>query len=142
MNPLFDHEKLNAYRSAVEFAAWAGELIEKLPAKLSARDQLDRASTSAVLNIAEGNGKFSLRDRRRYFEIALGSALECAGCIDVIVVRKYLTEVEANVGKIKLQRAIGPLIGLVQSLDKRLGEPEPPIYEVRSLENDSYSNPE
>jgi four helix bundle protein len=130
MEPSFDHESLDAYRAAVEFAAWAGEVIEKLPAKLSARDQLDRASTSAVLNIAEGNGKFSLRDRRRYFEIALGSELECAGCIDILVVRKYRTLAEARVGKTKLQRAVSPLIGLIRSLERRIGESESPVYEV------------
>jgi four helix bundle protein len=130
MEPSFDHESLDAYRAAVEFAAWAGEVIEKLPAKLSARDQLDRASTSAVLNIAEGNGKFSLRDRRRYFEIALGSELECAGCIDILVGRKYRTLAEARVGKTKLQRAVSPLIGLIRSLERRIGESESPVYEV------------
>ena len=130
MDSLFDHEKLDAYRYAVEFAAWAGEIIEKLPAKLSVRNQLDRASTSAVLNIAEGNGKFSLRDRRRYLEIATGSALECAGCIDILVVRKCLDANEARLGKLKLQKVVAPLIGLINSLERRIGEPEPPIYEI------------
>ena len=42
------------------------------------KDQLDRASTSIPLNIAEGNGKYTLKDRCRFFDTAHGSALECA----------------------------------------------------------------
>src|SRR6266571_3398803 len=41
--------------------------------------QLDRASTSVSLNIAEGNGKFTSPDRCRFFDNARGSALESAG---------------------------------------------------------------
>ncbi|HEV3409649.1 MAG TPA: four helix bundle protein, partial [Chthoniobacterales bacterium] len=73
--PLFDHEKLEVYQEAIAFCAWAGELIDTLP-RLAARDQLDRASTSIPLNIAEGNAKFSAADRSRFLEIARGSAVE------------------------------------------------------------------
>ncbi|HCS92025.1 MAG TPA: hypothetical protein DIW77_18845, partial [Chromatiaceae bacterium] len=37
-----------------------------------------RASQAIALNIAEGNGKATSADRRRSFESARGSALECA----------------------------------------------------------------
>ena len=88
MNALqFDHEKLRAYQEALKFAAWVEPIIERLPHKLAARDQLDRASTSIVLNIAEGNGKRSHPDRCRYFDISRGSALESAACLDVLVAR-------------------------------------------------------
>ena len=43
------------------------------------------------LNIAEGNGKFSTIDRARFLEIARGSALECAACLDVLAVRKLVS---------------------------------------------------
>ena len=73
--PIFDHERLRAYQEALRFVVWVGPIIEKLPAKLAAKDQLDRASTSIVLNIAEGNGKRSHPDRCRYLDISRGSAL-------------------------------------------------------------------
>ncbi len=60
--PLFDHEKLDVYQAAIAFCSWAGDLIATLP-RIAARDQLDRASTSIPLNIAEGNAKFSSADR-------------------------------------------------------------------------------
>jgi four helix bundle protein len=54
----------------------------------NAKDQLLhaswRASQAIALNIAEGNGKATSGDRRRYFEIARGSALECAAIQDML----------------------------------------------------------
>src|SRR5215510_8920636 len=83
----FDHEKLVVYQRGIQFVAWASQLMEDLPSKLAVFDQLDRASTSVPLNIAEGNGKYTPPDRCRYFEIARGSALECAACLDVLVAK-------------------------------------------------------
>jgi four helix bundle protein len=47
----------------------------KLPAHL--KDQLARASSSIALNLAEGRGKPSIKDQKRYFHIAMGSIREC-----------------------------------------------------------------
>ena len=69
-----------------------------------ARDQWLRASQSIPLNIAEGNGKTAEADRRRYFEIARGSALECAAIQDVLVVGKALDQAESRERKIELDR--------------------------------------
>ena len=83
--------------------------------------QLDRASTSIPLNIAEGNGKYTAPDRCRYFDIARGSALECAACLDVLVAKKRLAQ--ADQGKEILVRIVSMLVGLVRSTsDKRLHE--------------------
>src|SRR5436190_5172971 len=92
MKIYFDHEKLDVYREAINFCGWVGEFLASISAKAAAKDQLDRASTSIPLNIAEGNGKFSAKDRARFFEMARGSALECAACLDVLLVRKLTKE--------------------------------------------------
>ena len=113
METVFDHEKLRAYQEALRFSGWIETLIEKLPAKLAARDQLDRASTSVVLNIAEGNGKRSHPDRCRYLDIARGWAVECAACLDVLVVRKKMELSEANEGKLILVAVVSLISGLI-----------------------------
>ncbi|MEQ9411582.1 MAG: four helix bundle protein [Fuerstiella sp.] len=48
-----------------------------------ARNQCFRAAQSIPLNITEGNGKRSLKDRTRFPDIARGSALECVAIWDV-----------------------------------------------------------
>lgn len=61
--PSFDHEKLRVYQEAVAFVAWADGILQRCAEKTAVKDRLDRASTSIPLNIAEGNGKWSSRDR-------------------------------------------------------------------------------
>jgi four helix bundle protein len=51
------------------------------------RDQLDRASVSIALNLAEGAGRRSARDKAHFFTIACGSATECAAAMDLLLAR-------------------------------------------------------
>jgi four helix bundle protein len=113
MTAQFDHEKLRAYQEALRFVAWVGPVIEEITPKLAAKDQLDRASTSMVLNTAEGNGKRSHADRCRYFDIARGSALESAACLDVLVARSKLEAATAAEGKTILLGVVSLLAGLI-----------------------------
>jgi four helix bundle protein len=115
----FDHEKLRAYQEALRFAAWVDPVLEELPARLSARDQLDRASTSIALNIAEGNGKRGHKDRCRYLDIARGSTVECAACLDVLVARKKLPAEQAEEGKEILMAAVSLISGLIARFSSR-----------------------
>src|ERR1039458_10612252 len=94
MKIYFDHEKLDAYKKALAFAAWAESVLERLPKSVAVQNQLDRARTSIVLNIPEGNGRFTSADRCKFFDIARGSALECAGCLDLIFIKKLLRSEE------------------------------------------------
>ena len=59
-------------------------LIEQLPRGYGyLADQLRRASTSIILNFAEGNGKKGFKERQRFFRIAKGSLYEVAAVYDV-----------------------------------------------------------
>lgn len=109
----FDHERLKVYQEALRFVVWASPIIEDLPGKLAAKDQLDRASTSVVLNLAEGNGKRSHPDRCRYFDIARGSGVECAACLDVLVARNKLAPELARDGKAILLEVVSMTAGLI-----------------------------
>lgn len=99
------HEKLDVYRLSIRCVAWVYEKAETLiGVHRPARGQWLRASQSIPLNIAEGNGKTADADRRRYFEIARGSALKCAAVQDVLVVGKALDETQSQSRKMELDR--------------------------------------
>jgi four helix bundle protein len=110
----FDHEKLEVYREAIAFIAWLSGLLEGTVRIGDVKDQLDRASTSMPLNVAEGNGKYSPKDRCRFFDIAHGSALECAAGLDILVAKAKLTPDQIRPGKESLQRIVRMLMGLIK----------------------------
>jgi len=111
----FDHEKLKVYQTAVIFVGWSSDLLTGIPKNVSVCNQLDRASTSIPLNIAEGNGKHTPADRCRFFDIARGSALECAACLDVLVAKAIIEEPLAVEGKELLLGIVSMLVGLIRS---------------------------
>jgi four helix bundle protein len=127
--PSFDHEKLKVYQESVSFVAWADGILQRCPDKAAVKDQLDRASTSIPLNIAEGNGKWSSRDRCRFLEIARGSAVECAACLDVLVAKKRLAAGDIEPGKKQLHGIVCMLCGLIEAVTNRVGE-EPALYQI------------
>ncbi len=115
MHTSLDHEKLEVYQASLEFITWTIPLMDGLPGSASVRNQLDRASTSVPLNIAEGNGKFTSPDRCRFFDNARGSALESAACLDVMVAKKFVSAVDIQAGKTMLVKIVAMLFGLIRA---------------------------
>jgi len=125
-----DHEKLEVYQASLDFITWTIPLLDGLPGSASVRNQLDRASTSIPLNIAEGNGKFTSPDRCRFFDNARGSALESAACLDVMVAKSFVSTPEIQTGKAMLVKIVSMLFGLIRAnSDVRVFE-EPAGYRV------------
>ena len=115
----FGHETLNVYQESILFITWISEVLETIPKNLSVHNQLDRASTSIPLNIAEGNGIHTSADRCRYFDSARGSALECAACLDVLVAKKKVDRDYVKKGKDLLYQIVSMLIGLIRANSAR-----------------------
>ena len=101
---MFTHEKFEAYQLAIQFAQTALELIDRIPSGHSSlKDQFRRAAFSVPLNIAEGTGKNRDADRKRFYAIARGSAMECAAICDIVglIDQQLLQEVEEGKQKLK-----------------------------------------
>src|SRR5262245_31888341 len=106
-----DCERLDCYRLAVEFQTLAAGMV--LDRRLGTlRDQLDRASVSIVLNLAEGAGRRAGPDKAHFFTIARGSATECAAVFDLLLARNLVAPSEHKRARGLLVRVIQMLTGL------------------------------
>jgi len=81
--------RFGAYRLALEFRSHVVRWLPLRRAELS--DQLDRASISISLNIAEGAGRALPRERARHYTIARGSAYACLAVIDLLALEQSNT---------------------------------------------------
>jgi four helix bundle protein len=116
---LLDHERLDVYHLALDVLVFANGVIEALPRGRShLADQFTRASTSIVLNLAEGAGKHSKPDKRRYYLTARGSATESAALLDVCFRLDVLDEAGHKAGKEMLVRGVSMLIKLAQACEE------------------------
>ena len=126
MEHYFDHEKLRVYQDALAFVAWCHPILTRVTVRCAAKGHLDEASTSVVLNTAEGNGRYTAADRRSFFRIALASGLECAGCLDTLVAKSLLSGEEADTGKRQLKGIVSMLFGLMGGPTGMVGEEDTP----------------
>jgi four helix bundle protein len=113
--PTLDHERLDVYHLALQFQALSGTLVPRRGLR-AVRDQLERASLSVVLCIAEGAGRTAGPDKRRFYEMARGSATESAAVLDVLRVRGLLDEQAHRQARLLVLR-------LVQMLSRLCGPP-------------------
>ena len=78
------HEQSRIYLTSRELISESAVVIGKLPPGFGfLGDQLRRASSSVLLNFAEGSRHSSLKERRRFFTMAAGSAAEVSAIVDV-----------------------------------------------------------
>jgi four helix bundle protein len=82
---VFDFEKFEVYKKAKVFTKGISLLtgdIEGVHPRVI--DQLQRASLSIPLNIAEGAGRYSKADKKNFYVVARGSVFECVAIIDLL----------------------------------------------------------
>ena len=120
----FDHEKLIVYQKPLKFIELIDPILKRFKYHINVLMHLDEASTSISLNISEGTGKFTSKDKCKFFDIARGSALECASARDILIRKKKISEEEYNEGKKILHEIVSILIGLIKSNSDRIYENE------------------
>ena len=112
--PVLDAEKLAVYQVALDL-----QVLASGPVPLQHRvlhDQLERASLSVILNIAEGAGRRSRKDKRRFYAMARGSACECAAAVDVLRRRRLAPEGACNTARSLALRVVQMLTKLDRAL--------------------------
>ena len=149
MRTYFDHENLDVYQLELRFVTWVTSLLAKIKqCPTSARiaevsDQLDRASLSALLNTAEGNGRRQRQTRAKFFDDARGSVTECAACLDALVAKATCTKGEVEEGKemlLRIASMLTTLIALFDSSSSTVVREESPEEEFDDEEEDENVN--
>ena len=86
--------KLNVYANSKELTKYVYSLIQQFPQveKFALCSQIRRAVTSIPINIAEGFGRFSQREKARFVEIAFGSITELFCEMEISYELGYITK--------------------------------------------------
>ena len=82
------------------------------------RSQLDRAASSIMLNIAEGAGKFSYRDKKNFYVIARGSVNECLAILQVLCIKNVINDGSLLIFTRNLNDIARMLTGLIKAMTK------------------------
>ena len=87
---------LRVYQEAKELVKSVYTLLDKFPKyeTYALGDQLRRAVTSVPSNIAEGSGRFSVKEKIHFIEIAYGSLTETLCQLDIANDLNYITDEE------------------------------------------------
>ncbi|PWU12154.1 MAG: hypothetical protein C5B50_22020 [Verrucomicrobia bacterium] len=90
---LFNHERLDVYRTALDFVRWFFSRPEASNLSNRLFREIDEAGTSVVLNIAEGNGRFAELDHHRFLQIAQNAAVKADVYLDLCVRKALLSDI-------------------------------------------------
>ena len=113
---------LRVYKESKELVKSVYTLLNRFPKyeTHSLGDQLRRAVVSVPSNIAEGSGRFSVKEKIHFLEIAYGSLTETLCQLDIAHDLNYINDEEFNTEKEKIN-VIGKLLsGLHASFQKQL----------------------
>ena len=116
----FLFENLDVYQKSLDFSERIMALTESFPrGYYFLVDQLNRAALAIATNLAEGNGRFTNRDRTNFFVIARASAQECVPLLE-LARRKGFVQDAAHANLRERIEIIAKMIsGLISGMDKR-----------------------
>ena len=84
--------------------------------------QIQRAAVSIPANIAEGWGRMSKKELKRYFTIARGSAMELETHLIIVVRLDYITKEQMVPVWKQLQFVSKLLFGMIKTLNKNINK--------------------
>jgi four helix bundle protein len=114
---ILNHQKLDVYSTSQMIASECYRICNHLPAdeRFAMISQIRRAALSVHLNIAEGSSRKSLKERKRYYEIARGSIVEIDAEMDVAKSLNYLDKADLTQLGQKMILCFKLLTGLLNS---------------------------
>ena len=118
----FSFFDLRVYKESKELVKSVYGLLENFPMNetYALGDQLRRAVISVPSNIAEGSGRFSIKEKIHFIEIAYGSLTESLCQLDIAHDLEYITDEEFYNEKERINIIGKQLSGLRISFQKQL----------------------
>lgn len=113
---MFDFEKLIVYNKAKDYNHRISKLLLIKKLDRSTKDQLRRASLSIMLNIAEGAGRFTNKDKRNFYVISRGSVFECVALLDFLQNEEIILKEEYDSLYKNLEELSKMLYGMIKGL--------------------------
>ena len=110
----YSFENLDVWKISREFVVGIYKIQSSFPSfeKFGLGDQLRRAVISIPSNIAEGNGRTSLKEQIHFIEIAYGSLMEVYCQLIISYDLKYINEEQLEKCKSMISQIGGLLNGL------------------------------
>ena len=112
MAQLFGHEDLDVYQAALQLVAWLESMFTEFSCSVDLLSKLDKSTTGIVLNIAEGNGRFSGTDQAKFLGIAYRSTVQSASLVDLATANNSADASRVENGRELLRRIAAMLASL------------------------------
>ena len=117
----FYYRKLLVYQNAMTLLTGIYNLTKKFPNNEmhGLTNQIQRAAVSIPSNIAEGMGRFSIKDRIRFIEISNGSLMEVMCQLEIAHSLGYITSEDLHVQETKIATIAKMILGLKKNLEEK-----------------------
>ena len=117
----FYYRKLLVYQNAMTLLTDIYNLTKKFPNNEmhGLTNQIQRAAVSIPSNIAEGMGRFSIKDRIRFIEISNGSLMEVMCQLEIAHSLGYITSEDLHVQETKIATIAKMILGLRKNLEEK-----------------------
>ncbi len=117
----FYYRKLKVYHYAKELVVDVYNFCNRFPQQEShgLTNQIQRAVVSIPSNIAEGMGRFSIKERTHFIEISYGSLMEVMCQLEIAQQLNYITNTQLETEEKKISEIAKMLIGLRKTLEEK-----------------------
>ena len=118
----FFYRKLKLYQHAMVLLEDVYQLTKKFPSTElhGLTNQIQRAAVSIPSNIAEGMGRFSIKDRIRFIDISNGSLMEVMCQLEIAHRLGYISDEELQIQETKIATIAKMVLGLRKNLEEKL----------------------
>lgn len=118
----YSFEKLEVWKELRVLIKMIYKLTESFPHSeiFGLGNQLRRAAVSSASNYAEGNSRFSYKDKARFFNVSYGSLIEILAQVVISSDLGFTNEEKLHEVRLQIEKCTRMISGLRQAVKERL----------------------